>query len=629
MESGILRDVVFALLRAGNRKLRQGDPFGMQTATKRPLTGMAALVAALIVVSTFFNNMATPKSYASSHREAPIISQDPTADNTDLYAFVSPDKPDTVTIISDYYPGEDPAGGPNFYAFGDDVLYDIDIDNNGDALPDITYRFDFYTTVANPEVPLYNTGPITSLDDADWNVKQGYTVTKITADGSEQLSFEGIVPPVNIGPTSTPNSKDLASAAVIDYQDGQYFAGQRDDPFWVDLGGVFDLLTIRKLPGNAGGGIDDLQGLNVQSIAIQVPISDLTSTGKAPTGADDPTGIIGVWSTANRFSTTVIASDGSRTATGDLVQVSRLGMPLVNEVVIPIGEKDKFNASEPKDDAQFLDAVIHPVLPSVLNALYGITVPDGDRNDLVAVFLTGVPGLNQPDNVKPSEELRLNTGIPPAKAGTESPLGVLGGDLAGFPNGRRLGDDVVDIALRVVAGVLVSDEFNVAPNNQLGDGSDKNDHAFLGAFPYVATSNQGFEHKHHRSVPRDTSSSTNATPEASGADVADAAGVTVALKELNDSGVSGTATLTADGDKTNVVIQVDGATGDHPVHIHTGSCDSLGEVAYPLTNIDANGHSETTVDISLDDLTAGDFAINAHKSADEIAVYVACGEIPG
>lgn len=595
----------------------------MKLGTKRPLAGIGAMLTAVTVVSSLLG-MATPGSYASSHREAPLISQDPTADNTDLYAFVSPDKPDTVTIISNYYPGEDPAGGPNFYAFGDDVLYDINIDNNGDALPDITYRFDFFTTVANPGVPLYNTGPITSLDDADWNVKQGYTVTKISSAGSEQLSFEGIVPPVNVGPTSTPNYKDLASASIVKYEGGQYFAGQRDDPFWVDLGGVFDLLTIRKVPGNAGGGIDDLQGLNVQSIAIQVPIGDLTSTGKAPTGADDPSGIIGVWSTANRFSTTVISSDGTRTSSGDLVQVSRLGMPLVNEVVIPIGEKDKFNASQPKDDGQFLDSVVKPVLPGVLNALYGITVPDGDRNDLVAVFLTGVPGLNQPKNGTPSEMLRLNTGIPPTKVGSENWLGVIGGDLAGFPNGRRLGDDVVDIALRVVAGVLVGNQFNVAPNNQLGDGSDKNDHAFLGEFPYASTPNQGFENKHHRSVPRDSDTGGDADATAT-AD--DSGSVTVQLNELNGSGVSGTATLTAKGDQTEVVIKVDGATGDHPVHIHDGTCSGLGEVASPLNNIDKDGNSDTTVDKKLDDLVSGTYAINAHKSADEIAVYVACGEI--
>lgn len=592
----------------------------MRQTTQRRFAGLAGLVAALILVSTGFN-LATPGSYASSHREGPAISQDPAADNTDLYAFVSPDAPDTVTIISNYYPGEDPAGGPNFYSFGDDVLYDIKIDNNGDAVEDITYRFDFFSSILNPNVPLYNTGPIESLTDEDWSIRQGYNVTRITADGSEQLAFEGIVPPVNIGPTSTPNYSDLANSAIVEFDGGKFFAGQRDDPFWVDLGGVFDLITIRTLPGNNGGGIDDLQGLNVQSIAIQVPIASLTATGEAPTGADDPNAIIGVWSTANRFSTTVLNTDGTRDVSGDLVQVSRLGMPLVNEVVVPVGAKDLFNASQPKDDAQFLDGVLHPVLPGVLNALYGIPVPEGDRNDLVAVFLTGLEGLNQPANVVPSEMLRLNMAIPPAAVGEENPFGVVAGDLAGFPNGRRLGDEVVDIALRVVAGVLVGDEFNVSPNNELGDGVDKNDRKFLGEFPYIAAPHQGFEHKHHRSVPRPVE--PEATAEAAITET------TIDLNALNDSGVSGTVTLTANGDQTDIVISVEGATGDHPVHIHNGSCDALGEVTAPLTDIDATGQSVTTVPISLDELISGDFAINAHLSAEQIAVYVACGNIAG
>ena len=187
-------------------------------------------------------------------------------------------------------------------------------------------------------------------------------------------------------------------------------------------------------------------------------------------------------------------------------------------------------------------------------------------------------------------------------------MGVLGGDNAGFPNGRRLGDDVVDIALQVVAGVLVGDEFNVAPNNQLGDGTDYNDHEFLGAFPYVYTPNQGFKHKHHPQNPVSQD-------------------VTIKLNELNDSGVSGTATLTPMGDQTKVVLKVDGATGDHPVHIHFGTCGNLQDIAFPLTNIDKNGISETTVDISLNDLLGGEYAINAHLSADQISTYVACGEI--
>jgi hypothetical protein len=592
----------------------------MVRAHSRSYLVLAGLITALIAVSSLFNLTAND-SFASSHREAPEISQDPTADNTDVYAFVSPDTPDTVTIISNYYPGEDPAGGPNFYSFGDDVAYDIKIDNDHDAVEDITYRFDFFSTVMNPDVPLYNTGPIDSLTSENWNIRQGYNVTKITANGSEQLAFEGVVPPANIGPTSTPNYRALADAAIVESGGTKFFAGQRDDPFWVDLGGVFDLLTIRDLPGNNGGGIDALTGFNVQTIAIQVPIADLTATGAAPTGPTDDNAIIGVWSTSNRFSTTVIAADGTRTGEGDLVQVSRLGMPLVNEVVVPVGVKDYFNGSQPKDDAQYLDAVLHPVLPGLLNTLYGVNVPEGDRNDLVSVFLTGVEGLNMPSNGVPSEMLRLNMAIPPAEPGTENRMGVLGGDTAGFPNGRRLGDDVVDIALQVVAGVLVGDEFNVAPNNQLGDGVDYNDRQFLDTFPYVALPYEGFEHKHHRQKPGETTNPNEASQNAATTEVS------IALDELNNSGVSGTATLTADGDQTHVVLDVEGASGDNPVHIHTGTCTGLQEVFIPLTDIDANGMSETTVDAKLSDLLDGEFAINAHLSADQINTYITCGDI--
>lgn len=602
----------------------------------RSMAALSVLVMTLIGVSSLVNIAATPGS-ASSHREAPIISQDPTADATDLYAFVSPDDADTVTLIANYYPNQDPAGGPNFYRFGDDVAYDINVDNNGDAVPDITYRFDFSTSIANPDVPLYNVGPIESLDSANWNVVQRYTLSRITADGEEQLPFEGVVPPVNIGPVSTPDYADLANAAIGEVDGMKVFAGQRDDPFWVDLGAVFDLVTIRQLPGS-GGGLDDLQGMNVLSLALQVPITDLTATGEAPTGADDTNAIIGVWTTASRFATTVITDDGNREGSGDLVQVSRLGMPLVNEVVVPIGAKDFFNASKPADDAQFADAVLHPVLPGVLASLYGLTVPpaDVDRTDIATVFLTGIPGLNQPENVQASEMLRLNMAIPPAD--NPNPLGVVGGDTAGFPNGRRLGDEVVDVELRAVAGVLFctfapdqcpdGDIYNVEPNNLLGGGVHGNDVSFLDEFPYVALPHQGFEHRHHsKSTPakKDRISEASAgdgTPEAE-------AGLTVELEELNDSGVSGTATLTEAGEnQTTVTIKVEGATGDHPAHIHTGTCDDLNpNPLFPLNNVDANGNSETTVDVGLTELSGGGFAINLHKSAQEIGVYVACGNI--
>ncbi|HET7095732.1 MAG TPA: DUF4331 domain-containing protein, partial [Thermomicrobiales bacterium] len=406
---------------------------------------------------------------------------------------------DTVTLIANYYPMEDPAGFPNYYRFGDDVAYRINIDNNGDAIEDIFYQWDFDTTIANPNSFLYNSGPIDSLDSPNLNVRQTYTLSEGRGGVLTPIASGLVVPPVNIGPKSTPNYEDLAESAIAEVGDGlKVFAGQRDDPFWVDLGGIGDLLTIRQLPGNAGGGVDDLAGLNVQTLAIQVPIAQLTTDGAVPSGADAADAVIGVWTTALRPSTIVLGADGTRTAQGNHVQISRLGMPLVNEVVAPLGAKDLFNASHPGNDAQFLGAVTEPEIAKLLNLLYGsalVPVPETGRDDLVTVFLTGVPGLNQPPNVTPSEMLRLNVAIPPAAA--ENPLGVIGGDNAGFPNGRRLGDEVVDVELRVAAGFLLGEEFQNGVNGQLGDGVPSNDVPFLTAFPYVAPPHQGFEHQHH------------------------------------------------------------------------------------------------------------------------------------
>ncbi|HZQ07147.1 MAG TPA: DUF4331 domain-containing protein [Anaerolineae bacterium] len=463
----------------------------------RKLALLAGLLVAVIALTVFWQQN-LPNAAASSHREAPLISQDPAADGTDFYMFVSPDKPDTVTFIANYYPFEDPAGGPNFYRFGDDVLYRINIDNNADAKPDIWYDFTFKTTTKNGNTFLYNTGPITSLDSPNLNVYQTYTVTRTDSSGSKVIGSDLRVPPNNIGPASTPNYEALAKAAVYNMNGTQIFAGQRDDPFFVDLGAIFDLLTIRPgAPGNHGGGNDDLAGTNVQTIALQVPISQLTVPPR--TG-------IGGWTTAYRRATRVLDGKGGQTGSGDWVQVSRLDLPLVNEVVVPLAFKDYWNVSKPDGDAIFLEGVTKPELPKLLNLIYGLTVPAEPRNDLVTVFLTGIPGLNQPTGVVPAALLRLNTAIPPAKYDPEggSPhffgnrCGILAGDNAGFPNGRRLSDDVVDIALQVMAG---GDPFtaatNVAPNNQLGDGTDQNDVPFLNEFPYAATPHNGFEHTHH------------------------------------------------------------------------------------------------------------------------------------
>lgn len=459
-------------------------------------------VLSVAVVVTVAGTMAlAPLSvYASSHREAPLITGDPKADATDLYAFVSPDNKDTATIIANYSPFENPSGGPNFDSFGNDVNYDINIDNNGDAIPDITYEYQFKTTRQNPNTFLYNTGPVKSLSDPNLNVRQTYTLTKITSAGSTVLGTDIPTPPSNVGPKSTPNYSKLQAEAVKDVGGVKTFAGQSDDPFYADLGGLFDLLTIRKLPGNSGGGVDGLKGFNVQSLALQVPITDLTSDGTRPTDPAGAASVVGFWTTASRQDTTVLGG-GTSTPSGGYTQISRLGNPLVNEVVVPLAAKDLFNSSKPADDAQFANGVANPELSKLLNALYKIKVPpQGDfgtpqqRDDLEAIYLTGIPGLTKPASGVPSEQLRLNLAVPVTK--TPNRLGVLAKDTQGFPNGRRLTDDVVDISEQAVAGAaypLFHKGFTPDPlASKLGDGVNANDKSFRPNFPYLALPNDGY-----------------------------------------------------------------------------------------------------------------------------------------
>jgi uncharacterized protein DUF4331 len=468
----------------------------------------AALTAVLMAFAAPRPQVAT----ASSHREAPTISDDPAADNTDTYAFVSPDRPNSVTIVANYVPLEEPAGGPNFNKFGDDVLYELHVDNDGDSEEDVTYQFRFKTHVRNGNTFLYNTGPITSLDDEDWNVRQTYSVTRIThgRHRRSEVLGEGLrTPPVNIGPRSTPNYDALASAAVADLPGGiKVFAGQRDDPFYVDLGSVFDLAGLRPfnpfhiIPLPAAPGVDGVAGFNTHTIAIQVPTAQLTTFNR-------PT--IGIYASASRQKLTILRKDGTRDANGPWLQVSRLAEPLVNEVVIGLGQKDRWNASEPEDDGDFAERYLNPEVTALENLLYPVVddAPESGRGDLVAVLLTGVPGLNFTGPVK-ADLIRLNTSIAPtAPAGAGNRLGVLAGDFAGFPNGRRLEDDVVDIELRAfacgygAAGPIVESfgfcegRANRTPNNLLGDGVDANEKRYMTTFPYVATPHQGYEHRHH------------------------------------------------------------------------------------------------------------------------------------
>jgi Domain of unknown function (DUF4331) len=467
---------------------------------------IAAVLAVVLIAGLAVTALGPRGSKASSHREAPFISTDPNADGTDFYMFVSPDDPSTVTFVANYNPLEEPAGGPNFHSFGDDVRYLINVDNDGDAKPDIKYRFDFETSVGNEDTFLYNTNQVTSATDEDLNVKQSYSVVRIENGTKSTLGSDIPVAPANIGPRSNPEYGPVSDSAIQSLSGGhKVFAGPRDDPFYVDLGSIFDLGGLRpfneahliKLPAEEG--VDGVAGYNVHSIVLQVPISDLTASGRALKGSDDSDSIIGGWTTSQRQSTRVIQGDGTVKSKGEWVQVSRLGIPLVNEVLIPLGDKDLWNASKPSQDGQFLNYVTDPELAALIPVLYpGVKVPPPPRNDLVTVALTGIPDLNQPANVVASEQLRLNMAIPPTPAKDLNRLGVIGGDLAGFPNGRRLEDDVTDVLLRALAGgYAFTPDFDVAPNNLLGDGVDKNDVPFTQSFPYVANPHQGYSHTHH------------------------------------------------------------------------------------------------------------------------------------
>jgi hypothetical protein len=473
----------------------------------------------------------------SSHREAPLISQDPTADATDLYAFVAPDATDSVTLVGNFIPLQDSASGPNFFKFGDDVRYEFNIDNNGDAVADVTYRFTFQTQVVDPSTFLYNTGPVTSFDDPTLNVKQTYTITKI-ASGAETEVASGLpVAPYNVGPASMPDYDALAAAAVQELPGGgQVFAGPRDDPFFAALGPIFDLLQVEPAVEDAGYA-DYLAGKNVHSIVLQVPMTEVTSDGQVPTDPAAPNAVIGICATSHRQSTTVLNADGTNSAEGDFVQVSRLCQPLVNEVIVPLAAKDLFNRSQPADDGQFLAGVQDPIPGRLIPAIYGVEVPPAPRDDLVTVFLTGIPELNQPANVVPSEQLRLNLAIPPADS--PDPLGILAEDTAGFPNGRRLADDVVDIALRVVAGATpFTPDFNVAPNNALSDGVDGNDKALLDEFPYVAAPTAYDELGAGAAAAEDEEA--EATPEEEATEEADNAAAEVEVASEDDDDDTGT-----------------------------------------------------------------------------------------
>jgi hypothetical protein len=458
---------------------------------------MRISVVMFVVIVFAFTGLWILGTQASSHREAPLIASDPLADNTDVYVFVDPNEPDLVTFIANFIPLEFPSAGPNFHRFDDNVLYEVMIDNDGNAVEDITFQFRFQTSVRSPATFLYNTGPVTTLDDADLNVWQTGFVTRVAGPRRTGTAVElGSVPvmPANVGANSMPDYDEMIGSGVQQLPGGmRVFAGPRDEGFYLDLGAVFDLAQLRNLTGNFGSPVDGTAGFNVHTIAFQVPVEQLTRSGAQPSNTTDPDAVIGVWSTASRPSVTTRAP-GGETHAGPWVQVSRLGNPLVNELVIDLARKDAFNGLEPTGDAVALDRVTDPEMARLLNALYGVSVPPPPRDDLVTIFLTGIPGLNQPTDVTASEMLRLNMAVPPSTGTAVSRLGLLGGDLAGYPNGRRVGDDVVDISLRVMAGATsFTPAFDVSPNNTLGDGVDANDLPYLDVIPYLASPHPGLD----------------------------------------------------------------------------------------------------------------------------------------
>ncbi|TWI69551.1 uncharacterized protein DUF4331 [Pseudoduganella lurida] len=482
---------------------------------------LALLTAAVLAT------LCTP-SFASSHREAPFITGAPKVDGTDLYMFRSyePGRADYVTTIANFMPFQDPQGGPNFYQFDNNALYEIHFDNNGDGKEDITFQFRFTNTPKKTAltvggksvtIPLINSGPISGVNPATLNVRETFTVdivrgdrrtgtrTRLTGTGGA-TSFDK--PVDNIGDKSFGSATGYETYANQHIYNvtipgcsgqGRVFVGQRKEPFYIAVGKIFDLFNLNPLGAEVGGNKNDLEAKNVSSIALELPIGCLVA-------GSDP--VIGAFATASMRQGRLLnptPANGLNTTPkegGAWTQVSRVGMPLVNEVVIGMEDKDRFNGSKPKDDAQFINYVTNPTLPALVETLFpSAKAPTNfPRTDLVTVFLKGIPSLNQPANVTPSEMLRLNTSIAPKAAAAQNALGVAGGDTAGFPNGRRPADDVVDLSLRVAMGALcaltgTADTLKVgckptdAPAGALPltDGVRKDATAFKTVFPYFNT----------------------------------------------------------------------------------------------------------------------------------------------
>ena len=483
-----------------------------------------------------------PGVFASSHREAPITALDHAADITDFYAFVSYDHPDRVTFIMNVDPFLEPSNGPNYFPFDPNVLYQIKIDNDHDAYADVTFNIQFQTQIRAPQLfvgfagagngiaaPKNSPAPvapgtaivppaITSLDGAGaagLSLRQTYSVTMYR--GSKQIPLNPVsgstlyAVPTNIGPRTMPNYEALAMQGIYtvagDRGDIRVFAGTVADPFFIDLGAAFDSFNFRTA---AGGGVltaaqdkdnhlnlapNAVSGFNVNTIAIEVPICYLTEDGNQHK-ASDKEATIGTWATTSRPQLTVLRSPLPQETEGRFYQVQRLGNPLINELIIGTGYKDTWSMSQPANDSQFASFDLDPTLARVLNAAYGINIPTPPRTDLLPLVTYAPPIAAAGTPAGPvADLLRLNTGVKPTPEANRSRLGLLGGDGAGFPNGRRLTDDVVDIAARAVAGVL-NPKFNVAPNNLIGDGVAAPDVPTQETFPYVHFAYSGRDSRH-------------------------------------------------------------------------------------------------------------------------------------
>ena len=465
---------------------------------RKLLLALAALAACAIVV---------PLALSSSHREAPGIALDPSADNTDTYAWTAQDAPGALTVAADWIPGEVPANGPNFHSFDDRARYYIHIDNTGDGRPDVSYRFSFKTKVRNKNSFLYALPGVESFNDPKLNVVQTYKITREKYNAKGRKTGEKViakhlpVAPNNAGPKTFPDYGKVASEAIRKLSGGgKVFAGQRDDPFFVDLGMTFDDINFRPGTGtgNQGGGKDDLAGYNTHSIVLQLPESRVTRNGKAVASADAKNAVVGIWSSTERRRLQLTSARKHKRHKNPFVQVSRLGNPLVNEVVIPLGQKDRFNRTQPANDAtNYGKFVLSPELAKVMNALFDLNAPENDRTDIVQAVLQGLPGLNQVqgkgDKEPAVDTLKINLGTPVTPMPNR--FAVLAGDNQGYPNGRRLTDDVVDIDLRVFAGFLKGNKV------ALGDGVDQNDVPFLSTFPYVAPPHPGYDSDPKRTEP--------------------------------------------------------------------------------------------------------------------------------